>query len=105
MSRKRTRSETSTETKHFSGTEANTVESFYFPDREGIKCQNLKQTVGLNLKNCQIDHLDFKTRIFMDRLSGLLQDSRKEKLSLKEPCHKVIAVLSQFCTEVISLSL
>ena len=68
MIRKRKRSKTSTETKmvtkHFSGTEANIVESFYFPDREGIKHHNLKQTVGLNWKNFKIDHLDFKIRIF-----------------------------------------
>ena len=69
MIRKRKRSETSTETKmvtkHFSGTEANTVESFYFQDRKGIKCQNVKQTKGLTWKNFQTDNLDFKIRILI----------------------------------------
>ena len=41
--------------------------------------------------------------IFKDRLSGLLnQDARKEKLGLKGPCHEVVAVLGQFCTEGIT---
>ena len=63
------RSESSTEnemvTKHFSRTKGNTVESFYFPDREGIKCQNLNQRLRLNWKNSQIDHLVFKIRVFI----------------------------------------
>ena len=67
--------------------------------------QNLKQTVGLNWENFQIDNLAFKIRIFIfkDRLSGwLFQYSQREKLSLKGPCHEVIAILGQFCTEVIT---
>ena len=37
-------------TEHFSGTEGYIVESFEFPDREGIKRENLKQTLRLNWK-------------------------------------------------------
>ena len=63
------RSETFTEnemvTKHFSRTKGNTVESFYFPDREGIKRQNLKHRLRFNRKNSRIDHLAFKIRIFI----------------------------------------
>ena len=41
--------------------------------------------------------------ILKDRFSEILQDhSRKDKLSLKGPRHEVVAVLSQFRTEVIS---
>ena len=63
------RSETFTEnemvTKHFSTTKGNTVESFYFPDREGIKRQNLKHRLRFNWKDSRIDHLAFKIRIFI----------------------------------------
>ena len=90
-------------TKHFSETEEKTV---LFSRQRGIKRENVTQTLGLNsVENFQIDHLAFKLEssfIFKDRLSGLLQDSRKERLSLKGPCHEVIAVLGQFCTEVIT---
>ena len=83
-------------TKHFSGTA-----------REGIKCQNLKQTLRLKLigkiSRLIIWRLKLESSfIFKDRLSRLLQDSRKEKRSLKGLCHEVIAVLSQFSTELIT---
>ena len=63
--RSKTFAENKMVTKHLSGTKGNTVESFYFPDREGIKCQNLKHRLRLKWKNSQIDHLAFKIRIFI----------------------------------------
>ena len=61
----RTFNENKMVTKHFSRTKGNTVESFYFPDREGIKRQNLKHRLRFNWKNSRIDHLAFKIRIFI----------------------------------------
>ena len=81
------RSETFTETKmvtkHFSETGEKTVESFYFPDREGKKRENVKQTLGLNWKISRLITWLLKLEssfIFKDRWSGYFKIHKKKNL-------------------------